>query len=83
MINPVLSRRRIPVIVRREDLIPTARGHRASSTGTSTRRGTRRAPRRGLRMGDEGTRSVLIAVAVLLAASVAWIGTFVYLASLG
>ena len=82
MISPVLSRRRIPVIVRREDTVPTVRGRRQSFTGSSTRRGSRRAPRRMLRRG-EGTRSLLIAVAVLLAASTAWILTFVYLASLG
>lgn len=81
MNNPVLSRRRIPVIVRREDTVPAVRGRRASFTGSSNRRGSRRR-RRGLRR-DEGTRSVLIAVAILLAASIAWIGTFVYLASLG
>ena len=83
MISPVLSRRRIPVIVRREDTVPTVRGRRQSFPGSSSRRrGGRRARRRGLRRG-ESTRSMLIAIAVLLAASTAWILTFVYLASLG
>lgn len=83
MINPVLSRRRsIPVIVRRSDVVPGVRSRGATLNGTMRRRGNRRARRRGIRRG-ENARSVLVAVGVLMAASIAWILTFVYLASLG
>lgn len=86
MISPVLSRRRsIPVIVRREDAEQAARGR------CQTRRRAR-ARRRGLpwlsivparKLAGGTTRTSLIAVAVLVAASVAWILTIAYLSSLG